>query len=540
MSRIHNCGFLSASLFILYSWCMPLYAASGVDAERQIIRIALASEPPSLNSLTSQDQFGSFILGHTKEGLMRYNAEGQLEGAVASHWQREGLTWRFTLRKGARWHDGRQVQAEDFVTAWRAVLDPKTGAPNAHLLYPIAGAEGINLRQAAPETLAVRALDERTLEVRLKEPLPYFLALTAYATYLPVHPDYLERFGPRYAAEADHQAYNGPFVLETWVHGARLTMERNPHYWEQDAIRLNGIYIDHITADPLAVMNLFSDGSIAMTDIGVDSLDLSLRRGLPLHHYPVANLFYLRFNFAEGRWTTDPDLRQAIFLSLNPDELVNKVIALPGFQVARSLFPRYMRSQGTRLWDYAPPEVVFPNVTKARAHLEAFMQRHGLTEVPSLTLLTSDSPGAAKQAEYFQNALKLALGLDLRLDKQIFKQRLAKENQGLFDIAMSGWGPDYNDPMTFADLFASWNPNNRGRYLNADYDRWLAIAQTSQVSAERLEAFANLHRILAADLPLIPLYENALIYVKHPRLHGVFRSRFGADPVYHRAWVEAP
>lgn len=527
-------------LLLLVATLSLAHAESGVDAEQQLIRIALASEPPSLSSLTTQDQFGSFILGHVKEGLLRYDRTGQLEGGVAEAWERDGLVWRFTLRADARWHDGQPVRAQDFVTAWRQVLVPKTGAPNAHLLYPIAGAKAINLEGAPVDTLGTRALTDHLLEVELAEPCAYFLELTAYATYLPVRADYLEKYGEKYAAEWNFQAYNGAFLMDSWVHGARLGMTRNPFYWEADSIRLSGIRIDHMTADPLAVMNLFSDGAIAITDIGVDSLDLALRRGLPLFQYPVANLFYLRFNFSENRWTRDQDLRKAIQLALNPEELVSKVIALPGFTPAKSLFPSYLQSQGLSLREHFPPPLPTPDLVRAKWHRDQFLKRHKLPSLPPITLLTSESPGAAKQAEYLQNILKLALDLDLRLDKQIFKQRLARENQGLFDIAMAGWGPDYNDPMTFADLFASWNPNNRGRYRSEAYDQWLHVAQTTADRFERLNAFGQMQARLHEDVALLPLYENALIYVKHPRLHGVIRSRFGADPLFHHAWVEAP
>ena len=526
-------------LCLLLSGTFQVCAESGgVDPQSRSIGIALTSEPPSLNSLTTQDQYGSFILGHVKEGLMRYGKDGELTGGVAERWEVTATRVTFYLRRNARWHDGVPVTAKDFVTAWQAVLNPASAAPNAHLLYPIRGAEAINKGQIPAEQLGVNAVDDHTLVVELEAPCAYFLALTAYATFLPVRADYLERFGSRYAAEAGFQAYNGAFKLDTWIHGARLLLRKNPTYWDQASIQLDEIRIDHVTSDPLALMNLYSDGAIAMTDIGVDNLDLSLRRGLPLSQFEVANLFYLRFNFAEGRWTSDPDLREAIRLAFNADEMVNKVIALPGFRPARSLFPTYIQSQGQSLRAHYPPDVRPPDLTQARQKMQAFLQRKGLDAPPALHLLTSDTPGAAKQAEYLQSVFQSALNLSLKIDKQIFKQRLAKENQGDFDISMTGWGPDYDDPMTFADLFASWNPNNRGGYRNPEYDRWLEVAKTTLDNQERLAAFGQLQALLQRDVVLLPLYENALIYVKDSRLKGVQRRRFGADPAFHYAWIE--
>ena len=173
-------------------------------------------------------------------------------------------------------------------------------------------------------------------------------------------------------------------------------MRKNPAYWDHTHIRLEEIRIDHVTSDPLALMNLYSDGAIAMTDIGVDNLDLSLRRGLPLSQFEVANLFYLRFNFAAGRWTADPICVKAMRLAFNADEMVNKVIALPGFRPARSLFPTYIQSQGESLRAHFPPEVQVPDLIRARQKMQQFLQRNHLEAPPALHLLTSDTPGGGK------------------------------------------------------------------------------------------------------------------------------------------------
>ena len=155
------------------------------------------------------------------------------------------------------------------------------------------------------------------------------------------------------------------------------------------------------------------------------------------------------------------------------------------------------------------------------------------------TVEISNSPGAAKQAEYLQNLLQLALGIPVKIDRQIFKQRLAKENAGEFDMVMAGWGPDFDDAMTYADLFASWNPNNRGRYRSDDYDRWLDVAARSMDANERAAAFDALQQLVRRDVVIIPQWESAMLYVQHPALHGVVRNRFGGDPLFHYAHIDA-
>jgi oligopeptide transport system substrate-binding protein len=199
---------------------------------------------------------------------------------------------------------------------------------------------------------------------------------------------------------------------------------------------------------------------------------------------------------------------------------------LPG----RSLFPTWIQGvEKTFREEYPPPEVK-PDLTRARALLTFAKQELGLEEIPPLILLVSDSPTATKQAEYMQGMLKTRLGLDLKIDVQTFKQRLAKMTSGEFDIVGAGWGPDFDDIMTFGDLFASWNLNNRGRYVNPEYDRLVRVAMNSSDPKTRMDAMSGLQSILIEDAVMLPMYEQGVIYLQHPKLKGMRRTVIGSDP----------
>ena len=142
------------------------------------------------------------------------------------------------------------------------------------------------------------------------------------------------------------------------------------------------------------------------------------------------------------------------------------------------------------------------------------------------------------QAEYFQNVFKRTLDIDVKIDKQIFKQRLAKMTAGEFDMVAAGWGPDYDDPLTFGDLFSSWNKNNRGMYSNPELDRYVRIAQSSLDPKARMDAFGAIQKIVQDDVVIIPSYERGLVYVRNPRLNGIVRRVVGADPDYINAYIE--
>ncbi len=513
-------------------------AGAAVDAQRQRVTLALATDPPNLNSLVSTDQISGFVLGHVMEGLTRYGPDGDIEPGVAECWElrEDGAT--FWLRRDARWSDGAPVTAHDFVFAWREALRPATGSSYAFILYPLAHAEAINRGERPVEDLGVQALDDHRLEVRFERPTPYFLSLTAFKTYYPVREDFYRAQGTRYAAGAGNLLYNGAFRLTRWVRGARLVFERNPHYWERDAVRLAEIDIRYVTADPGATYNLFKDGRIALAGLDPEALQDALQQGYAIRSFDTGALFFLSFNHREGRLTANRNLRRAIQAVFDPAMLVNKVIALPGNEPAVSIFPRSVRGAHGRLRDEYPPPPVARGLALARNYLEQARQELGIETWPPLVLLSGDSPQAAREAEFFQALLGNGLGLELRIDQQVFRQRLDKMMRGDFDIAAAGWGPDFDDPITFGDLFASWNENNRGRYRSDEYDHWVRVAENSTDAGERMAAMAELQRIAIEDVMILPTYERGLVYVQHPRLRGVVRTIFGGDPNFRYAWVE--
>lgn len=509
---------------------------AAVNAAKQSITLSLATEPPTLDSTLATDQIGSFLLAHLMEGLTQYGPDGSLEPAIAQRWEVRADGATFWLRPDAQWSDGKTVTAQDFVYAWQRAVNPETASQYAFILFPIANAEAINQGKQPVASLGVRAVNDYQLEVRFEQPCPYFAKLTAFMTYYPVRRDVVEQWGRAYAADADKMMFNGPFILSRWVHGAHLELIKNKRYWNAAAIKLERISMPYITSDPGTHYNLYKDNRIALSPLDSSTLQDAIARGYQTHLFEFGTLYFLEPNMRPGRPTSNLALRRAIQHVLKPSLLVHKVLGLPGIKPAYSLFPSTMRaSNGIFSEQYPPPEIDY-NLKKAQAYLAKARQELG--EIPPLTLLVGDSPRAVNEAEFYQYVLKQALGLETRLDQQTFKQRIAKMQQGDFDIAAAGWGPDFDDPITFGDLFASWNENNRGRYSDSRYDHWVRTAQRSLDPAERLHAFDKMQHLIAEQVVIIPTYENVGLYVQHPKLSGVRRSIFGGDPNFRYAWVE--
>lgn len=510
---------------------------NAVDAERRSITLVLEQDPPQLDSSRTTDAISIRILGHTMEGLTRYDASNQLIPGVARRWEVTAAGATFWLRDDARWSDGEPVTAHDFVYAWRRALDPATASEYAYIMYGIENAEAINDGKAEVETLGVTATDEHTLEVRFTRPVPHFDRLVAFASFLPKRQDFVERQGDRYASSAATLLANGPFRMSRWDRGARLTLERNPHYWARNEIWLERIDFGYITSDTRSALNLFRDNKVAMTGLDADTMLNALQQRWRIHRFDDGVLFYIDFNHRPERLTRNRNLRKALALTFDSREFVNRVVATPGMRPGVSLFPRWLPGADGLLRDEIPPPRREVDLERARDYLDKAREELGYEQLPPIVLLTGDSPSANRQAEYLQSMWGQTLGLEIRIDTQIFRQRLAKMSAGDYDLVMAGWGPDYADPLTFGDLYSSWNQNNRARYENEEMDRWVDVARNSLDPHERVEAFGHIQRIIHEDVVIIPTYERGVIYVTHPRLEGVIRRQISPDPDFTRARI---
>lgn len=504
----------------------------GVDPDTKTITLSISQEPPNLDGSLTADQVSGFILGHVMEGLLRLDENNHLAAGVAERWEISESEATFWLREDARWSDGKPVTAHDFVFAWRRTVDPASASEYANIMSPIRNADEINSGQMPVSSLGVEALDDRVLKVHFVKPVPYFAQLTAFNVFFPIREDFFKSTNGRYAADADMLLYNGPFKMTKWVHGANIRMEKNEEYWGRDRIQLNVIDIPYFTADPSAQTNLFRDGKIATTSISQENLEEAQLLGWNIKSFRDGGVFYVEFNHREGRIGGNRNFRKALQYALSPAIEVNKVIKSPGYLPGKSLFPVWLDGVEDKLRkEYPAPEIV-PNTEKAREYLARAKEDLGLETIPPIMLLSGDNPLSNRIAEYYQDTLKRQLDLDVRIDSQIFKQRLAKMLAGDFDIVMTGWGPDYADPLTFGDLFMSNNVNNRGQYKNPQYDRLVRIAQNSTDPEERMAAFGEMQQIIIDDAVILPEYERALLYTVNPKITGVTRRVLGADPDY--------
>jgi oligopeptide transport system substrate-binding protein len=316
--------------------------------------------------------------------------------------------------------------------------------------------------------------------------------------------------------------------MTAWTHDASLTMEKNPFYWDREQIVLNRIEVGYITADNRTRLNLFRDGRIALVRLDGETVRDAANQKLKVRTFVTGGVAFLRFNVNEGRPMSDLKTRKAIQSIFDPQIFVDRIIAVPGYKPARSFFPSWLKGVDQTFQKEYPLAPLPPAASPGKIDRE---------EVSQLVLLTVASPTGMKISEFFQGLLAARLGLDVRIDSQSFKQYLAKSRAGEFDLLLSSWYPDFDDIMTYADLLATGNPNNRGGYSSPEYDRYLDIVKGALSEKERMDAAGQLQRIIQNEAMVLPMAETGSAYVQHARLKGVVRRVLGADPDYTYARV---
>lgn len=511
-------------------WILALVVAfasgahgAAVDDAAGTITLSLTTEPPSLDASLVQDTVSNLILGLTNEGLVDIGRRGEIVPAVAERWEETPTRITFHLRDGARWANGDPVTAADFVYSFRRLVDPATGASgSAYLADIINNAAEILKGELPPEALGVRAINDATLEVNMSRPVPYALYVLAGNNYTPLHRAFVETQGENYGADADNILENGPFLLDEWVHSASVVLRKNPDYWGSDEIRLNAIDFGYITADNRSLFNLYKSGELAALRLDEQVLKDAASTNHRIRKTPTNCIGYLYLNQAEGRPLSNRKLRLALRAAIDRDSFVNNIVALPGTKRIDSIYTEAIQAErGAFVREFPGPEISY-DLAQARQWLAEAKREMGVDEIPPIVLLANERRQV--HAEFIQSQLRSALDLDIRVDKQTFKQAIAKMFDGDFDISSAGFcGGSLVDPLVFAGMFESSSPFNRGQFSNARYDELIELTHSTADQAVRMSAFNEAQQILFDEAGVIPTHQLSWVYVQHPALRGLRR-----------------
>ncbi|HMA10340.1 MAG TPA: peptide ABC transporter substrate-binding protein [Steroidobacteraceae bacterium] len=463
----------------------------------------LSQAPRTLDPSLNEDVAAYSIADDLFEGLVRLDAGGNVVPGVASGWDvsDQGLTWRFHLRPEARWSNGDPVRARDFVYAWRRIMDPATGSVNRAQLTPIAGAEAIQAGSEPLTALGVRALDDRTLEVRLASPTPYFLYLLTLCWFMPLHEPTIRRHGTAWTEPA-HIVGNGAFVLRSRTASGPLTLARNPFYWDAAAVKLKAVTYHPVT-DTAAATARFLAGDLDITDrFQLEDLDW-LRRDLAgqVRLEPYFATYMMAMNVTRPPFD-DVRVRQALVMALDREVLTGKLLQgkySPAYGIVPPL-PGY---------DTVMPEwAALPaGVRHARARelyaAAGYSPRKPLQVQLWYPMSDSDT---RRVMEGMAAMWRTTLGANVRIETEewrAYQQDRMLRQHGLFYYT---WTGDYPDPLTFLALALTGGDQNHMQYSSDRYDAAVAEGRRAVDAAARQAAYQRAERILYDDAVVLPIY----------------------------------
>lgn len=505
-------------------------------AEPKVLRLA-GTEPPNLDPQLGTDTVSIMVDNALLEGLVRV-VDGKVTPGMAEKWEvsADGLTYTFHIRD-AKWSDGQAVTAKDFEYSFLRLLDPATASEYAFQGYYIVNGEEYNTGKITnPAEVGVKATDEKTLEVKLKAPTKYFLALTGFLSFEPSRKDLVEKYKEGYAADADKAVYNGPFVLKEWAHDSSIVLEKNPNYWNKDAIKLDGVNITIVT-DTKTVMNMYEAGDIDVATINKDNIEKYKAEGKANFTADGAE-FYFQFNVKGrtpevGKFLSNMNFIHAFGFAIDREAFVTQVLKNGSTPATRYILPLLQGVNGKFADEY--PYEFYPakaDAAKAKEYLDAALKEIGTTadKIPAIEFLTDDSDAARINGEAIQDMLAKNLGIKIEIKQVQFKQRLELMQSHDYDLVMAGWGPDYDDPMTYADLWVTGGGHNNTGWSNAKYDELIAFAKTATDQKARADAMFESEKLLMEQGPIVPVYFRQIAYAKQDYVKDLVRNFIGADP----------
>lgn len=515
--------------------------------EEQVLNLIQTAEIPTMDSALVTDAVGFDLLNNVNEGLYRLNQENVAVPAISDGEptvSEDGLVYTFTLRD-SNWSDGTPVTANDFEFAWKRAMNPDTASEYGPYMMNgvIKNATAITNGEAEYTELGVKALDEKTLEVTLEKPIPYFLSLMSFGTYLPQKEEFVTAQGDNYAKNSEALLYNGPFTLTKWD-GTGLSWQllKNEQYWDKETVKLTEINYDVVKENSTAV-NLYTNGEKDRTTLsGEYAMQYAADPELLLE--ADTSTFYFKYN-QERKGEKTPlanvNIREAISKAFNKEDLASVVLA-NGSTAAYSFVPSEFAfdEDGNDFREINGDMAVF-NVEEAQAAWDKGLKELGVTEL-SLEILGGDTELSKKMDEYFKSQLETNLpGLTITLKEVPFNVRLDLDTNQDYDIQVAGWGPDYQDPFSFLSLWETDGGNNQMSYSNPEYDQLLQDINGSlaQDIPARWEAMAKAEKmIVEQDYAVGPIYQRGYMFLAKPYVKGIVAHPFGGDYSYKWAYVE--
>ena len=517
------------------------------------IYVMFSTNVMSLDTNLATDGESFELIADCIDGLTQMDSEGAAIPAIAESWDvsDDGCTYTFHLRDDANWSNGEPVTAADFEFAWKLAMtanveynymfDSSVGA--------VKNADAILYEEGDPDTLGVKAVDDKTLEVELEVPVSFFPSLLYFPTFYPINQAFYESFGDgEYGTSPSSFLSNGAFLLDDYIPGAAsMTVVKNPDYYDADRVSLDSITYQVVGSSDQALTG-FKSGNLDLAVVSGDqvaSVQDDAQLADSLNVVGAGYLWYLSFSQTENNSSDGSlgivNLRLAITNAIDRESLADNYV-MDGSLPTYTAVPPQFAASATTGEDFSADQEMFADyigfdTARAQEYYEKVKEELG-TDSFQFTMIYGNNEGdeVAKVAQAIKEQVEAALdGVTIDLQAMTKAERLEKMQNDDYCVALTRWGPDYADPMTYLGMWVTDNANNYGFWSNEEYDQLITDCTSGEYVSDydaRWEALYKAEALVMQEAVIAPLYTKANANLIIDNLEGVDFHPVALNRVY--------
>ena len=541
--------------------CLALVACGSSSApaapakDAKIVNVMLGTNVVSLDTNIAQDGDSFEVISDCIDGLTQMAPDGTAVPALAESYEvsEDGMTWTFHIRD-AKWSNGDPVTANDFVFAWKNAM---TANEEYSYMFDssvgcVKNADAILYDGADPDTLGVSAPDDKTLVVELEAPVSFFDSLMFFPTFYPLNEKFYTGCEDGvYGTSPESYLSCGAFLLSDYTPGtASITLVKNPDYWDAANVKLDGIKYQVVGSSDNA-LTAFKSGTLDLVTISgaaVASVQSDADLASKLKVTGAGYMWYLTFsqteNNANGGQLANLNLRLAFTNAIDRESIVDNYV-MDGSLATYTAVPPQFAFSATTGEDFSADQEAFKDVcsfdvAKAQSYLAAAKEELGVDSF-EFTMIYGNNEGdeVSKVAQAVKEQIEANLpGVTLNLQAMSKAERLDKMQHDNFDVALTRWGPDYADPMTYLGMWITGTSNNYGFWSNAEFDQLITDCTTGKFVTDyesRWAALFQAEQIAMEEVVIAPLYTKANANMVAAGLEGVQFAPLAPERVYKNA-----